>query len=349
VAEARTPLTSVYAPPAAERGWRLEEFYPGAVIRFYSFGRRALAAGLEVLGARGQPVLLPEFVCRDLLSSLDAAGARAVYYPVRRDLRPATPPDRWPQACAALAVDYFGFPQDLEPFRAYAERTGATLIEDNAHGLFSRDEAGAALGLRADLGLFSLRKTLLLPNGAALMVPEDGTLTVPEQSAFSDDPTGRSRGKQALRAVARRFGPRAALRGLELLRGMRGVLKGSRIPLPAADAERVLPEPALPCRELEEPLRAGSPYAEVARRRELYSLVDAQARRAGAEPVFERLPENAAPYGYPFRARPERLPAVLSALAELGLEPLTWPDLPDALAASAPEYYRDVRLVHFLW
>ena len=73
------------------------------------------------------------------------------------------------QHCKALlAVNYFGFAQDLAPFREYCLRTGATLIEDNAHGFLSKDTSGVLLGTRADLGITSIRKTFRLVNGAAL-------------------------------------------------------------------------------------------------------------------------------------------------------------------------------------
>src|SRR5581483_6103533 len=116
----------------------------------------------------GDAVLLPEFICRDVLASLHAVGADAVWYPVSSDLLPASSPATWPQARALLAVNYFGFPQDFEPFRAYAARTGAVLIEDNAHGFLSRDQTGRWLGTRGCAGLFSIRKSLPVPDGAAL-------------------------------------------------------------------------------------------------------------------------------------------------------------------------------------
>ena len=72
------------------------------------------------------------------------------------------------QCKAVLAVNYFGFAQDLAPFREYCLRTGATLVEDNAHGFLSKDASGVLLGTRADLGITSIRKTFRLVNGAAL-------------------------------------------------------------------------------------------------------------------------------------------------------------------------------------
>ena len=84
-------------------------------IRYFSLGRHALAAGLRALGVgAGQSILLPEYICRDLLAAVHAVGALPVFYPVALNLCPATPQENWPAASAVLAVDYFGFPQPLE-------------------------------------------------------------------------------------------------------------------------------------------------------------------------------------------------------------------------------------------
>ena len=81
------PLAAtVYAPPRARAPWRLEDLLPGLALRYFSFGRRALAAGLRAAGiGAGKAVLLPEFVCRDLLSAVADAGSGPVFYPVRED------------------------------------------------------------------------------------------------------------------------------------------------------------------------------------------------------------------------------------------------------------------------
>ncbi len=341
------PLTTVYSPPPAEKSWRLEDLYPGA-IRYHSFGRRALASALELIGAEGKTVLVPEFVCRDLLSSLHAAGAKAAYYPVGEDLAPSTAPERWPEAHAVLAVDYFGFPQELAPFREYCRRRGALLIEDNAHGLFSRDEEGALLGARGDLGILSLRKSLPLPNGAALVSPEPGRFSLAPQEPFDAPDEPRYLAKQALRVVARNLGPRVSLRGLNVLRSVRHALRGYRYSRGNPQAETSLPLPERPCGQLAQPLRAAEPAAEVERRRALYELVEQRLKPTGVRPVFETLPKGVCPYGFPYRARLDQLAPALRALAALGLEPLPWPDLPVALAANAPERYRNVMLAHFL-
>lgn len=346
----RALLASVYAPPAASLPWRLEDLLPGTQVRYYSFARRALAEGLRAAGlGRASKVLLPGFLCRDVLSSLAAVGASAVFYPVDTQMRPATSPEDWPKADAVLAVDYFGFPQDLAPFKAYCKPTSAVLIEDNAHGLFSRDETGALLGSRGDLGLFSLRKTLPLPNGAALAVTAQRGWKVPEQGAFGAEADLRRLMKTGSRLLAGKLGSRRTLQGLTLLRDLRRLRTGSRLPRPDPRSEKELPSPERPCRALARPLTAADPAAEAKRRRALYAFLSPRLDKAGAELIFDALPHGVVPYGLPFRAEGAALTKTVALLESLGLEPSTWPDLPAAVMPTAPDFYKNVRIVHFLW
>lgn len=133
---------------------RLSYILPNDIadIRYFSLARHALIEALRVAGVgHGDKVLLPEFLCRDLLASISALGATACWYPIGLDLSPSTPPSTWPDAKVVLAVNYFGFPQKLDVFHQYAANSGAIIIEDNAHGFLSRDENGRWLGARTRL------------------------------------------------------------------------------------------------------------------------------------------------------------------------------------------------------
>lgn len=336
---------TVYAPPRAKSPWTIASLYAPSAARFYGFGRHALADALRLAGAPGGRVLLPSFICRDLLASAAAVGAEPAFYAVGPDLAPAEDPGRWPAAAAVLAVDYFGFPQDLAPFQAYARRTGATLIEDAAHALFSRDAAGRLLGTRAPLGILSPRKSLPLPNGGALLVGEPRLAArVPPQVPFAPAAGRRAALKSAARPLLALAGARAAHAGLSALRALRGATDAHTLD---PGSERVLPVPAVPCAELGRPLACADPAVEASRRRALWSFCGGIARRAGLAPVFAFLPEGVVPYGYAFRTNaPVEAAAPFSAE---GLRVLPWPDLPDAVRSAAPDHHRNVALVHFLW
>lgn len=339
-------LTStVYCPPRAKTPWNVSELLAPAAVRFYGHGRNALAEALNLAGAAGGRVLLPSFICRDLLSAVAAAGAEPSFYGVRPDMSPDEDPTRWPDAKAVIAVDYFGFPQDMAPFEAYARRSGAVVIEDAAHALFSRDAEGRLLGTRAPLGVLSLRKSLPLPNGGALVASDPALAArLPAQLSFEPVP-GR---RPALKAAARQFlglaGAVGSHAGLTALRALRGDASG-HVPSDP-ESERVLPAPASPCLELGRPIVCADPAVEASRRRALWSHCDGLARRDNLEPVFASLPDQTVPYAYALRGN---LKKARETFAAEGLTVLPWPDLPEALASSAPNHHRDVALVHFLW
>ncbi|MBI5245395.1 MAG: DegT/DnrJ/EryC1/StrS aminotransferase family protein [Elusimicrobia bacterium] len=341
------PISSIYSPPLALRPWRLEDMLPESELRFYSFGRRALAEALRLTVRAGSKVLLPEFICRDVLSSLAAVGAEPEFYAVGPDLAPALGPEAWPQASAVIAVDYFGFPQDLTPFRSYSARTGAAIIEDNAHGLFSRDNDGRLLGTRADIGLFSLRKTLALPNGALLAFRKgEQRWRVPDQQPFGESKSLRAGMKDALRSM---LGASALFETLSVLRALRRIIRGSRFPPSERDCETRLPEPDAPCDELSHPLAVADEAQEKARRRALYRHFEECLKPLGLTPVFPALPENVVPYAFPFRMKPGEEAPCLRRLARESVEPLPWTDLPARIAPRASAHYLGLRLAHFLW
>jgi dTDP-4-amino-4,6-dideoxygalactose transaminase len=70
---------------------------------------------------------------------------------------------------AVLVTHYFGFPQDIDVISGLCKEKGLYLIEDCAHGLYGARN-GRWLGTSGDLGVFSLRKTLPLPDGGVLLI-----------------------------------------------------------------------------------------------------------------------------------------------------------------------------------
>lgn len=333
-----------------------DEFWlPGFVreghVRYYSLARHALIGALRLAGiGPGGRVLLPGYLCRDLLAPLHLLGARASWYEVAPDLTPATAPSDWPMADVVLAVNYFGFPQDLRPFQAYSQRTGAVIVEDNAHGYLSRDQDGHWLGCRTGIGVFSLRKTLRIPDGAALWVGASyAAHAIPAQMAF--DGTGVNPAqltKARLRSLPV-VGESAYRIATAVARALRKKRTGSDIPAPDPVSELVLPAPANPWSGLLLALCDGAVSTEVARRRGAYVRCAEFGRRVGAVPVFASLPPNCAPYAYAFRGGAAALAAMRRYAARHGFDLVKWPDLPTEIVGQAPAYYRDVFLVNLLW
>jgi hypothetical protein len=325
-------------------------FCTAAGLRCFSLARHALATALTVIGARrGSRVLLPEYICRDVLAPLYMAGVVPVWYPVSASLQPAADPADWPVADIALMVDYFGFPQDLAPFQAYVNRTGAVLIEDNAHGFLSRDAAGNWLGRRGQLGLLSMRKTLLLPDGAALTV-DDASFAerLPPQLPFVGAGIMPA---QVFKARLRRLpfvGSLLARLATASARGMRWLRTGRVLPASNPKSEQCIDAAAEPWAGLPLALAKTDIAAEVRRRRQLYAEFAVLSERHDIRPVFAHLPDGCAPYGFVFRAAERGIAAAKRMAARLGLDLVPWPDLPETVAVRAPGHYRDVWVVNFL-
>ena len=322
----------------------------GEVSRLFSFARHALVAGFRCLGIGvGSRVLLPELICRDLLAALYVVGAEPLYYPVNAYLEPSTPPDTWPEAAAVLVVNYFGFAQDLAPFHIYTRRSGARLIEDNAHGFLSRDEAGTVLGTRGDVGIFSFRKTYPWASGAALVRGVGGKdLELPSPLLPLRQPfyPGLALRNWASHSDVRR---RWVMRLTEVKRLIRRWSKGSSIPRRVEDCETVLPGAANPTKGLGQSLDALMGDVEIARRRALYLRFEDHFRAKGISPAFPRLPEGCSPMGMPFHCTShEELMMVRGWARQAALDCIPWPELPSANAKSAPIHYRDLQVVNFL-
>jgi len=320
-------------------------------VRYYSLARHALIEALRLADVRlGSRVLLPEYLCRDLLAPLHLLGATPCWYAVAPDMTPAASSSEWPLADVVLAVNYFGFAQDLEPFKDYAQRTGAVVIEDNAHGYLSRDANGLWLGCRTSLGVFSLRKTLRIPDGAALWAgPSYGVYDFPVQAEFD------SIGVYPMQLV------KARLRSLPLVgefayrlpttavRWLRKWRTGSDIPVPDHGAEQTLPALANPWAGLLSALSANDVLAEIARRRAAYASCAEVGEQVGAIPVFADLPVHCAPYAYVFRGDADAQDGMRLYAVRNGFDLISWPDLPTAIVGNAPEHYRNVFMVNLLW
>ncbi len=327
-----------------------EVFDNTSSVRYFSLGRHALVEALRLLGlAHGQKILVPEFLCRDLLASLHTVGAKPVFYPVVPSLSPRSLPES-PQVAAVLAVDYFGFPQSLEPFQTYCRKTGAVLIEDNAHGFLSRDAEGHLLGTRGDLGIFSLRKTFPLPDGAALIANRaEWQKRLPSVLPCREEKLPKSfRVKSILRSIQNATGLRVRTSGESMARFLRRIRTGQALPIPSPDAELEIPgDPAIH-RESLRLLEGVDTAREVERRRELYLDFRKILGDFQIEPIFGELPKHTAPYGYPFRATKDTAEKVGRLARRKGFDCASWPDLPEAVLGTAPDYYRNVWWINFL-
>jgi len=255
-------IATIYDPPRASRPWILKEVLPNSPTRYYSLARWALVDALRACGVGdGDRVLLPGLICKEVLASISVLDAISVFYPVSPQLRPSCSADDMTEAKAILAVNYFGFPQDLAVFHRYRQRTGAALIEDNAHGLLSRDTNGELLGARGDAGLFSFRKTISVPDGGALVVNNGRTMPKAAKLPAVRGLGSRYRVKQSFRRVVRYLGPIRARKAIGAIRWLRQLCTGDAVPPSAADAETRIPLGPSPCASVGCAIRVAEPEA----------------------------------------------------------------------------------------
>ena len=254
------------------------------------------------------------------------------------------------QCKAVLAVNYFGFAQDLTPFHEYCLRTGATLIEDNAHGFLSKDTSGVLLGTRADLGITSIRKTFRLVNGAALYFScAKYSGLVAEQLEFQN---GAAPKGFTLRKVSAQIQRSTKIPTLSLfqfsIRMMRLIATGSRLPKSTQESETELPTPVAPHHSLNELIGSLQPNVEVERRQKLFAEVHKRVKDLEIELIFSDIHPGVSPYGLAFIGDSDSVNSVRNKLRGLSVEVIHWPDLPDAVNVPENHFYRNIWVVNFL-
>jgi len=319
--------------------------------RHYAFARHALVTAFGVVGARsGSRVLVPDFICRDLLASFAFARVEPIFYAIDDDLqmkRGTTPP----LADAMIVVNYFGFAADLT-------RVASTLphpmpiIEDNAHGWLSADVDGTPLGSRTAAGITSVRKSIRVPDGAYVEWRDDADLELsgvhPELSPRGEPLSVGYRVRRAVAAIdARSRFPlmavsRSAVRLVRTLGGRSAVHDDPR-------DERVLPEHRAIHRESLAMMAQVDRPAEVRRRRELFAKCSALAVELGLDSPTPHLAPFTSPQGFPYFGDAGDQAAFTRCISRERLgEIITWPSLPTHTALPPHSRLRTLRLVNFL-
>jgi hypothetical protein len=317
-------------------------------LYFYSLGRHALSEAFRIASLkRGERVLLPRLVCKDLLECLYEFGATPIYYDVTKiNLRPILTQTLVSSSRLILSINYFGFAQELSQFHEYALKGPMSLIEDNAHGYLSKDEAGNYLGVRSDFGIFSPRKTLLMPNGAMLYVNSKGAdkgLSPDQPASVSMDLKYRQRLKKLLRKSGR-IGQILLSLALSIKSAIERYRMGSQ---QGSEGLSHLQTPSNPWSGLRESLEAMNEERESARRRRLYINFELELNNLGYLSVFDKLPKGCVPYGFPFYADNNCLGLAVRAARAHGFDVMKWPDLPEAAGIPNSHFYRNLYLINF--
>ena len=191
-------LIGVYPPAelSALHPRRRPPAYPFAEpgLTLTHLGRGAVWLALRALGlGRGSRLAMPAYHCGSEVEAAHLAGIELDFYRVDAQLRvDEADLARAAAACdATYLISCFGFPMPEPP-------SGTRVIEDAAHGLFSRDAAGRPLGARGDASVFCPRKSLGTPDGGALLLREAGRRI----DAVAGRPEARARSSASTRSCA---------------------------------------------------------------------------------------------------------------------------------------------------
>jgi len=343
-------INSIYSPPRQKNGRHLKDIYDGDYqIREFSLARHALLAGLKVLGLKkGDSVLLPSFICGDVLAPFNLLGLKILFYPVDEKLKITTRMNDLPNASAIMAVHYFGLETDLSIFREYCQKHKALLIEDNAHGMFSRSADGQLLGTLGDIGIISIRKTLPISNGA-LLIYRNKAENIPILTSIGA-PSVRMAIKNVFRSMITLCGTGFLIGVTKLKRRLRLMLKGDEFPPSQSEDEYNIPLSPNPI-NIEEYMETVDVSKEVNRRRELFNFLSKLAKNLQIQPLKEFLSPSEVPYVYPFWCSPENISLVKKELESIGLEFVNWPTLPQYVQEDKekPHFYSNLYMVKFLW
>lgn len=301
-----------------EPSWRLPQSANSRSLLTFS-GTAAVYQAIRALDLGGRKVLLPAYNCGHELEAVLRAGAPVDFF--RIDARLQIDLEHLASRIdantgAVLVTHYFGFPQPLAAIRALCAARGLTLIEDCAHALFSCD-GQQPLGLAGGLAVYSLRKTLPLPHGGALVCHES-SVPIPEKLGrppyLSTLPKSLERRQKAwLMPEGRapgaidRAGFFAGRLLVELARAARnGARAAGRAQLDPDDESLAFPAEALEWgmdEAVERNLfRHDAAHIVAARRRNYGQLLAAADRFQGCRPLLPELPEGVCPLYFPLIA-----------------------------------------------
>ncbi|MGQ7845920.1 DegT/DnrJ/EryC1/StrS family aminotransferase [Granulosicoccus sp. 3-233] len=149
--------------------------WPDSRRRYTYNGSAAIhAALLDRQLERGACVLLPAYCCGAELGPFEQLACEFRFYDIGTDFSISHDEierilNAQPDIRVMLLTHYLGFAQpEVEAIAALCQARGVTLIEDCAHALFT-EQAGRAVGQAGDYAIFSMRKSLPLTEGGALL------------------------------------------------------------------------------------------------------------------------------------------------------------------------------------
>jgi perosamine synthetase len=356
------PISPVLSMSAFRRGGgaRVRSVLDAGNVRFVTSGRIAIGLALREMDVGpGDAVLVPAWHSPSMIPPVLWRGARPVFYRLRSDTSVdlADVVGKLDSSTRVLMVThYFGFPQpEMSTIRAFCDARGIKLLEDCAHCLIGEHQ-GRPVGAWGDYAVASSMKFLPIYEGGLLVSARNTLRGVALHSAGLG-----FEAKIALASLEKSFAhgrltaARAALwLPIKAKDAAWSLLKSRRAAAPAfspdsSDSSFNFDPAWLDKRSswfTRTMTRLASPARIAAARRANYErIANALAGLAGGRPLYDRLPQGACPWAFPFVADdPERLCARLRAagVPVVGFGRTLWPGVDETVCAASSELSRRV-------
>ena len=151
-------------------------------LMFFDLGREALVRSLEELSVKsGASILIPGYMCDSTIAPLRNLGYDIIFFDVKEDLDIDLAIIKNlitnSKVEAILAVHYFGFPTNIQDLVSLCDKHNVKVIEDCAHSYLSKIQ-DKSVGLFGDISIYSMRKTLAVPDGGALKLNSDNPIDI---------------------------------------------------------------------------------------------------------------------------------------------------------------------------
>lgn len=309
-------------------------------ILYFQRARDALQAGLERLGLhRGDTIVIPAYICDSTLAPLRTAGYRILFVDIREDfqfdLAQLSAVIRKSGAKAILVVHYFGLPSDMERLLTVCRPLGVKVIEDCCHSFLTHIN-GVRVGYCGDAAIFSMRKTLGIPDGGALRLngPHCAQVTSLTKPLVAPSVAPYLTGRVIEALIAMLGWPNFYSRAVD---GVKDYLRG-RIADSANSSPDVSGVQQLPSRLLSGNLASKNNLRRISNRvRANYRYIMKGVCALGLHPYARELPTGCVPQWFLLDDSSER---IVPWLREHGVGACRWPwnELPAEVAASPSMY-----------
>ena len=334
----------------------IKSYYSSADCYFYPLAR----IGIQNLLRQIKPltnckVLVPAFICRDLLAPFTLEGFEILPYHITENFQIDFSSIFYDPSKPSLGkaifflINYFGFGQPAHQVEELAKNF--IVFEDNAHGLFSKDSNGELLGTRGHFGILSPRKTLSLPQGGLILVNPHGRQIM--NVLLSSSPFCKPRLKSLLREALRSSqSPHRPLWPVSLVWAKRRQgITGEELQSQSLPQEEYKIPQTQNTIEILNFTKSSMDFiaTEVQRRRNLWSTFASLTTSWKLAQAQRELPIGISPYGLVLIFSPDIFMSIKEKILKYGIDIFPWPSLPSQLSHFRRSFYSQVHLLRFKW